>query len=110
MSGHTAPWRSVERTAYFEGLMRQYAVEGPRYLTFTPPSTRGSLLTNTEAWALNLQRRFVPTLSEEGRWPPRYALEHPDNLTQEQQTWLTQRWGECAALWAKSGCPLVAPY
>lgn len=89
--------------------MRRYADQGPRHLVFTPPSTRGSLLTNVEAWAINLQRNYVPTLASAGRWPPVYTLDDPEMLSREQSEWLSLRWGQCAALWAKNDCPLVLP-
>lgn len=109
MSDHKSPWRSAALTAYFERLMRQYAAHGSRHLVFTPPSNRGSLLTNVEAWALNLQRDYVPMLVDMGRWQQVYTLDHPDVLSREQSEWLSLRWGECAALWVKNDCPLVAP-
>lgn len=109
MIDHNAPWRSVERTLYFEGLMRRFAADGPRHLVFTPPSTRGSLLTNVEAWVLNLQKQFVPTLDDMGRWPMVATFDPPDVMSREQSEWLSKRWGECASLWVARGCPLVLP-
>jgi hypothetical protein len=107
---HHAPWGSIDRTLYFEGLMRRFAVDGPRHLVFTPPSTRGSLMTNVEAWALNTQKHFVPTLDDMGRWPLVATFGAPEILSREQAEWLSKRWGECAALWATRGCPLVLPH
>jgi hypothetical protein len=106
---HRSPWRSIARTLYFEGLMRRFATDGPRHLVFTPPSTRGSLVTNAEAWALNVQKQFVPTLDGMGRWPLVATFDAPELLSREQADWLSKRWGECASLWAAKGCPLVSP-
>lgn len=101
--GHRAPWRSQERTVYFEGLMDQYASCGPKHLPFTPPTTRGSLITRAEAYGINLQQQFVPTLAEAGRWPAVSAGGDPNDLSAEQREWLSLRWGQVASLWARSG-------
>lgn len=105
MSGHRAPYYSTERTAYYESLMDSFATQGSKHLCFTPPSTRGSNLTRCEAWALNIQRDYVPTLCDMGRWPIIQIGAHPSTLTREQSEWLSKRWGECASGWVAAGCP-----
>lgn len=100
---HRAPSYSMERTCYFDGLMDRYARDGDRYLVFTPPSTRGSLLTRAESWAINFQRPYVPTLIDDGRWPVTDHRDHPSLLSPDQTEWLSSRWGECASLWRRKG-------
>lgn len=73
--------------------MRRFAEFGARHLVFTPPTARGSLMTNAEAWALDLQKEFVPTLDDAGRWPSVATFDHPDVLSREQSEWLSKRWG-----------------
>ena len=99
---HRAPWRSPELTAYYERKMDEYVEHGSRHLVFTPPTTRGSLITRCESWAVNLQRDYVPTLTDAGRWPEIMAGSHPDTMSRDQRDWLSSpgRWGECAVLWA----------
>lgn len=104
--GHKAPWRSVELTAYFDHLMDEFAKsrDGKR-LVFTPPTTRGSLITIAEAWIINTQREYVPTLTDAGRWPIVEALAHPDTISSDQARWLSLPgvWGDAARLWAERG-------
>lgn len=100
--GHNAPWYSQERLAYYEGLMRLFAEKGDRHLAFTPPHTRGSLLTIAEAWILNRQKAFVPTLTDMGRWPDASPGMHPHNLSKEQSEWLRRNWGDGARQWVES--------
>jgi hypothetical protein len=107
IQGHRAPYYSDERTAYFEHLMDGFAERGGRSLTFTPPSTRGSNITRCEAWAINTQRDYVPTLADAGRWPNIKIGAHPETLSRDQTEWLSMRWGECARKWAEAGCPGV---
>lgn len=100
---HQAPWRSKELTAYYEGLMEAFADKGAGHLPFTPPTDRGSLITRAEAMAINLQRDYVPTLAEAGRWPLVSVLQNPDDvMSRDQREWLLKRWGECARLWAEA--------
>ena len=110
MGGHRAPYYSDERTMYFESLMDRFAEHGARHLTFTPPSTRGSNLTRCEAWAINTQRDYVPTLADAGRWPAAQIGAHPNTLSREQADWLSRFWGDCARKWVEAGCPgVVSP-
>lgn len=105
MSDHRAPYYSAERTAYYEGLMDQFAEHGGRHLCFTPPTDRGSNITRCEAWALNLQRGFVHSLRDAGRWPVVQVGAHPNTLHDEQRKWLSRFWGDCARKWVEAGCP-----
>lgn len=102
---HKAPYRSPELTAYFEGKMDEFAKLGGRHLVFTPPTTRGSLITRCEAWAINIQRDHVPTLADMGRWPLVNIGDHPEVLSREQTEWLSRFWGDCAHKWTEAGCP-----
>lgn len=101
-ASHNAPWYSQERLSYFEEMMKEFAEKGGRYLVFTPPHTRGSLLTLAEAWILNRQRPFVPTLDAMGRWPEVSPGVHPHDLSRDQSDWLCRNWGEGARQWADS--------
>lgn len=110
MAGHHAPYFSVERTNYYESLMDQFAARGTRHLCFTPPTSRGSNLTRCEAWAINAQRDYVPTLADAGRWPPVQIGKRPETLSREQADWLSRFWGDCARKWVEAGCPgTIAP-
>lgn len=102
---HKAPYRSPELTAYYEDKMDEFAKLGGRYLVFTPPTTRGSLITRCEAWAINVQRDCVPTLTEAGRWPIIKIGGNPDDFSREQAEWLSCFWGDCASKWVEAGCP-----
>jgi hypothetical protein len=108
MASHRAPYYSVERTTYFESCMDEFAKHGGRHLVFTPPTTRGSNITRCEAWALNLQRDCVPTLTEAGRWPLIQIDAHPKTMSREQSEWLSKFWGDCARKWVEAGCPGAA--
>jgi hypothetical protein len=103
---HRASHFSAELTAYFEHLMDEFAEKGDRHLVFTPPTTRGSLITRAEAFAINVQRDYVPTLTDMGRWPLISVGQRPDVMSREQREWLSQHWGECARLWIARGCPM----
>jgi hypothetical protein len=85
--------------------MDGFAAHGSKHLCFTPPTTRGSNITRCEAWALNVQRDYVPTLCGMGRWPAVKIGGHPKILTRDQSDWLSKRWGECASGWVEAGCP-----
>lgn len=102
---HNAPWQSKGRTAYFEWLMQEYAEKGDRHLCFTPPTDRGSLITRCEAWGLNTQRQYVPTLADGGDWRVVQAGGNPDTMTRIQREWLFNFWGDVASKWVAAGCP-----
>lgn len=103
MVWNRAPYRSWRLTCYYNGLLDRAARDGLEHLPFTPPTTRGSLITRCEAWGLNNQRAFVPTLTDMRRWPIVAHDDHPDALSNVQAEWLKLRWGEVATTWCSEG-------